>query len=64
MMFLKDNPHNTKSVNGNSARRLDHCDATASRRMFGVPHNEVELQTEFKLIYSNSFGINRNQHTN
>ena len=52
-MFLKDNPHNTKSVNGNSARRLDHCDATASRRMFGVPHNEVELQTEFKLIYSN-----------
>ena len=41
-----------KSVNGNSARRLDHCDVIASRGRFGVPtgvpHSEVELQTEFK----------------
>ena len=41
-----------KSVNDNSARRLDHCDVIASRSGFGVatdvPHSEVELQTEFK----------------
>ena len=41
-----------KSVNGNSARKLDHCDVIASRSGFGVPtgvaHSEVELQTEFK----------------
>ena len=41
-----------KSVNDNSARRLDHCDVITSRSglgvLTGVPHSEVELQTEFK----------------
>ena len=43
-----------KSVNDNIARRLDHCYViyVASRSGFrvpiGVPHSEVELQTEFK----------------
>ena len=57
-----------KSVNDNSARRLDHCDVIASRRGFGsvptgVQHSEVELQTEFKLFTAARLGSNTNQHT-
>ena len=41
-----------KSVNDNGMRRLDHCDVIASGSRLGVPtgvpHSEVELQTEFK----------------
>ena len=51
-----------KSVNDDSARRLDHCDVIASRSGFGVPtdvlHNEVEIRTEFKsftVIYCDFF---------
>ena len=56
-----------KSVNDNSARRLDHCDVIASRSGFGVPtgvpHSEVELQTEFKSYIAAHLGSNTNQHT-
>ena len=56
-----------KSVNDNGARRLDHCDVIASRSGFsvptGVPHSEVELQTEFKLFTAAHLGSNTNQHT-
>ena len=56
-----------KSVNDNSARRLDHCDVIASRSGFGVPtgvpHSEVELQTEFKSFTAAHLGSNTNQHT-
>ena len=56
-----------KSVNDNSARRLDHCDVIASRSGFGVPtgvpHNQVELQTEFKSFTAAHMGSNTNQHT-
>ena len=56
-----------KSVNDNSARRLDHCDVIASRSGFGVPngvpHSEVELQTEFKSFIAGHLGSNTNQHT-
>ena len=55
-----------KSVNDNSARRLDHCDVIASRSGFGVltgvPQNEVELQTEFKSFTAAHLGSNTNQH--
>ena len=41
-----------KSVNDDNTRRLDHCDFIALGSGFGVPtgvpHSEVELQTEFK----------------
>ena len=50
-----------KSVNQNIARRLDHCDVIALRSGFGVdtgvPHSEVELQTEFKSFTAAHFGI-------
>ena len=56
-----------KSVNDNSGRRLDHCDVIASRSGFGVPtgvpHTEVELQTEFKSFTAVHLGSNTNQHT-
>ena len=56
-----------KSVNDNSTRRLDHCDVIASRSGFGVPtgvpHSEVELQTEFKSFTAAHLGSNTNQHT-
>ena len=56
-----------KSVNDNSARRLDHCDVIASRSGFGVPtgvpHSEVELETEFKAFTAAHLGSNTNQHT-
>ena len=56
-----------KSVNDNSARRLDHCDVIASRIGFGVAtgvlHSEVELQTEFKSFTAAHLGSNTNQHT-
>ena len=56
-----------KSVNDDSARRLDHCDVIASRGGFGmptgVPHSEVELQTEFKSFTAAQLGSNTNQHT-
>ena len=56
-----------KSVNDNSARRLDHCDVIASRSGFGVdtgvPHSEVELQTWFKSFTAAHLGSNTNQHT-
>ena len=56
-----------KSVNDNSAPRLDHCDVIASRSGFGVPtgvpHSEVELQTEFKSFIAAHLGSNTNQHT-
>ena len=55
-----------KSVNDNSAHRLDHCDVIASRSRFrlptGVPHSKVELQTEFKLFIAAHFGSNTKQH--
>ena len=58
---------NDKSVNDNSACRLDHCDVIASRSGFsvciGVPHSEVELQTEFKSFTAAHLGSNSNQHT-
>ena len=50
-----------KSANHNSAHILDHCDVIASRSGFGVPtgvpHSKVDLQTEFKVIYSSLIGI-------
>ena len=56
-----------KSVNDNSARRLDRCDVIASRNGFGVstgvPHSEVEIQTEFKSFITAHLGSNTNQHT-
>ena len=56
-----------KSVNDNSARRLDHCDVITSRSGFGlptgVPHSEIELQTEFKSFTAAHLGSNTNQHT-
>ena len=56
-----------KSVNENNARRLDHCDVTASRSGIGVPtgvpHCEVELQTELKSFTTAHLGSNTNQHT-
>ena len=56
-----------KSVNDNSARRLDHYDVIASSSGFGVatdvPHSEVELQTEFKSFTAAHLGSNINQHT-
>ena len=56
-----------KSVNDNSARRLDHCDVIASRNGFGVPtgvpHSEDELQTEFKSFIATHLGSNTNHHT-
>ena len=56
-----------KSVNDNSVRRLDHCDDLALRSGFGVPtgvpHSEVELQTEFKSFTAAHLGSNTNQHT-
>ena len=55
-----------KSVNDNSARRLDHCDVITSRSGFGlptgVPHSEIELQTEFKSFTAAHLGSNTNQH--
>ena len=55
-----------KSVNDNSARRLDHCDVITSRSGFsvptGVPHSEFELQTEFKSFAAAHLGSNTNQH--
>ena len=56
-----------KSVNDDSACRLDHCDVIASLNGFGVPtgvpHSEVELQTEFKSFTAAHLGSNTNQHT-
>ena len=56
-----------KSVNDNSAHRLDHCDIIASRNGFGVPtgvpHSEVELQTEFQSFTAAHLGSNTNLHT-
>ena len=56
-----------KSVNDNSARRLDHCDVIDSRNRFGgptgVPHSKVELQTKFKSLTAALLGSNTNQHT-
>ena len=56
-----------KSVNDDSACRLDHCDVIASLNRFGVPtgvpHSEVELQTEFKSFTAGHLGSNTNQHT-
>ena len=56
-----------KSVSDNSARRVDHCDVIASHSGFsmptGVPHSEVELQTEFKSFTAAYLGSNTNQHT-
>ena len=56
-----------KSVNDNSGRRLDHCDAKASRSGFGVPtgvpHRYVDLQIEFKSFTAAHFISNTNQHT-
>ena len=56
-----------KSVNDNSARRLDHCDIIASRSGFGVAtgvlHSEVELQTECESFTAAHLGSNTNQHT-
>ena len=56
-----------KSVNDDSARRLDHCDVRASRSRFsvptGVPHSKVELQTEFKSFTAAHLGSNTNHHT-
>ena len=55
-----------KSVNQNIARRLHHCDVIALRSGFGVdtgvPHSEVELQTEFKSFTAAHLGSNTNQH--
>ena len=55
-----------KSVNDNGASWLDHCDVIALRSGFGVPtgvpHSEVELQTEFKSFTSARLGPNTNQH--
>ena len=56
-----------KSVNDNSAHILDHCDVIASRSGLGVatgvPHSEVELQTEFTSFTATHLGSNTNQHT-
>ena len=56
-----------RSVNDNSAGRLDHCDVIAPRNGFGVPtgvpHSEVKLQTEFKSFTAAHLGSNTNQHT-
>ena len=59
-----------KSVNDNSARRLDHCDVIDSRSGFGVPtgvpHSKVELQTKLKKKSNTrmlvTFGICFKQH--
>ena len=55
-----------KNVNDNSARRLDHCDVIALRTGFGVltgvPHSEVEHQTEFKSFTAAHLVSNTNQH--
>ena len=55
-----------KSVDDNSAHRLDHCDVIASRSGFcvttGVLHSEVELQTEFNSFTATHLGSNTNQH--
>ena len=55
-----------KRVNDNSARRLDHSDIIASLSGFGVltgvPHSEVELQTEFMSFTAAHLGSNTNQH--
>ena len=55
-----------KRANENSARRLDHCDVTALRSGFGVPtgvpHSEVELQTELKSFTTAHLGSNTNQY--
>ena len=56
-----------KSVNDNSARRLDHRVVIASRSGFGVatdvPHSKVEFQTEFKSFTAAHLGSNINEHT-
>ena len=56
------------SVNDNNAHRLDHCDVITSRSGFGVPtgvpHSEVELQTEFNSFTAAHLVSNTNQHTN
>ena len=56
-----------KSVSDTSARRFDHCDVKAWRSGFGVPtgvpHSEVELQTEFKSFIAAHLGSNTNRHT-
>ena len=56
-----------KSVSDNSARRFDHCDVIAWRSGFGVPtgvpHSEVEIQTDFKSFIAAHLGSNTNQHT-
>ena len=56
-----------KSVDDDSACRLDHCDVIASHNGFGVPtgvpHSEVELQTDFKSFTAAHLGSNTNQHT-
>ena len=54
--------HLDKSINDNSARRLDHYDVIASRAGFGVPHSEIELQTEFNTFIATHWGSNTNQH--
>ena len=55
-----------KSVNDNSAGRLDHCEVIAAHSGFGVPtgvpHSEVKLQTEFKSFTAAHLGSNTNQH--
>ena len=59
--------HLAADVNDNSARRLVHCDVIVSRSGFGVPtgvpHSEVELQTEFKPVTAAHLWSNTNQHT-
>ena len=56
-----------KSVNDDSACRLGHCDVIASSNGLGVPtgvpHSEVELQTEFKSFTAAHLVSNTNQHT-
>ena len=55
------------SVNDDMARRLDHCDIIALCSVFGVPtgvpHSEVELQTEFKSFTAAHLGSNTNLRT-
>ena len=47
--------------------RLDHCDIIALRSVFGVPtgvpHSEVELQTQFKSFTAAHLGSNTNLRT-
>ena len=56
-----------KSVSDKSTHGLDHCEVIASPSWFGVPtcvpHNEVELQTEFKSFTAAHLGSNTIQHT-